>query len=127
MPAHKISRPIPPPLSLAPPPFNPPTIPAETRAVNEEIVRRLNAEPPGLTIQEIRARRIAGIGAFPAAPKSPRAETTTIAGPSCPMALRSIAAKNPRGLYFHIHGGRGARRRPPSFITPPPSCPRWCP
>ena len=29
----------------------------------------------------------------------------TIAGPSGPMELRVIAAKNPRGLYFHIHGG----------------------
>src|SRR3954471_13184214 len=85
--------------------FDPAAIPAETRAVNEEIVRRLSAEPPGLTIPEIRARRIAGIGAFPAAAKSPRAETMTIAGPSGPLELRIIAANNPRGLYFHIHGG----------------------
>src|SRR5688500_15775090 len=85
--------------------FDPSAVPAETRAVNDEIVRRLNAEPAGLTIPEIRARRIAGIGAFPAAPKSPRAETMTIAGPSGPMELRIITAKNPRGLYLHIHGG----------------------
>jgi acetyl esterase len=37
--------------------------------------------------------------------KSPRAETMTIAGPSGPMELRIIAAKEPRGIYFHIHGG----------------------
>jgi acetyl esterase len=85
--------------------FDPAAISAETLATNVEIVRRLNAEPAGLTIPEIRARRIAGIGAFPAAPKSPRAETITIAGPSGPMEFRIIAAKNPRGLYFHIHGG----------------------
>src|SRR5436305_7562826 len=93
------------PLLIDPALFDAAAMPAETRAVNEEIVRRLNAEPAGLTIQEIRARRIAGIGAFPAAPKSPHAEGMTIAGPSGPMELRIIAAKNPRGLYFHIHGG----------------------
>jgi len=93
------------PLLIDPALFDPAAISAETRAVNDEIVRRLNAEPPGMTIPEIRARRIAGIGAFPAAPKSPRAETMTIAGLSGPMELRIIAAKNPRGIYFHIHGG----------------------
>src|SRR5436305_2818480 len=93
------------PLLIDPALFDAAAMSAETGRVKEEIVRRLNAEPPGLTIQEIRARRIAGIGAFPAAPKSPRAETLTIAGPSGPMELRIIAAKNPRGLYFHIHGG----------------------
>ena len=93
------------PLLIDPALFDPAAIPAETRAVNEEIVRRLNAEPAGLSIQEIRARRIAGIGAFPPATKSPRAETMTIAGPSDPMELRIIAAKNPRGIYLHIHGG----------------------
>src|SRR5262249_60394747 len=49
--------------------------------------------------------RIQGIGAFPKAPLSPRAETMTIAGPAGPMQLRIIAAKDPRGLYLHIHGG----------------------
>src|ERR1044071_9622251 len=70
------SRPMSSPLSIDPALFDPATIPAETRAVNEEIVRRLNAEPPGLTIQEVRARRIAGIGAFPAAMR--RARTSWI-------------------------------------------------
>ena len=96
---------MPHPLLIDPALLDPSAISAETRAVNDEIVRRLDAEPVGLTIPEIRARRIAGIGAFPAAPKSPRAETMTIAGPSGPMELRVIAAKTPRGLYFHIHGG----------------------
>jgi acetyl esterase/lipase len=96
---------MPSPLLIDPALFDPATIPAETLATNSEIVRRLNAEPAGLTIPEIRARRIAGIGAFPPAPKSPRAETMTIAGPCGPLELRIIAAKNPRGLYFHIHGG----------------------
>ena len=72
---------MPHPLLIDPALLDPSAISAETRTVNDEIVRRLDAEPVGLTIPEIRARRIAGIGAFPAAPKSPRAETTTIAGP----------------------------------------------
>jgi acetyl esterase len=93
------------PLLIDPALLDPAAIPAETLATNAEIIKRLNAEPAGLTIPEIRARRMAGIGAFPPAPKSPRAETMTIAGPSGPMELRVIAAKNPRGLYFHIHGG----------------------
>jgi acetyl esterase/lipase len=93
------------PLTIDPAVFDPAAIPAETLALNAEIVRRLNAEPTGLTIQEVRARRIQGIGAFPAAPKSPRAETITIDGPAGPMELRIIAARNPRGIYFHIHGG----------------------
>jgi hypothetical protein len=79
-------------LLIDPASFDPAAIPAETLATNAEIVRRLNAEPAGLTIPEIRARRIAGIGAFPAAPKSPRAETMTVAGPSGPMEFRIIAA-----------------------------------
>jgi len=93
------------PLVIDPALFNPGAISAETLAVNADIIKRLNAEPPGLTIPEIRARRIAGIGAFPPAPKSPRAGTMTISGPSGPIELRIIAANNPRGLYFHIHGG----------------------
>jgi acetyl esterase len=93
------------PLVIDPALFDPAAIPAETLAVNADIIKRLNDEPPGLTIPEIRARRIAGIGAFPPAAKSPRAETMTIAGSSGPLELRIIAANNPRGLYFHIHGG----------------------
>ena len=55
--------------------LDPAAIPAETKKLNDEIIARLNAEPVGLTIQEIRARRLQGLGAFPLAPKSPRAET----------------------------------------------------
>jgi acetyl esterase/lipase len=93
------------PIVIDPAVFDPAAIPAGTRAINEEIVKRLNAEPTGLSIPEIRERRINGIGAFPATPKSPRAETMTIAGPASPIELRVIAAKSPRGIYYHIHGG----------------------
>ena len=96
---------MPSPLLIDPALFDPAAIPAETRALNDEIVRRLNAEPTGLTVPEIRARRIAGIGAFPPAPKSPRAETITIDGPAGLIELRVIAPAKPRGVFFHIHGG----------------------
>ena len=42
------------PLTIDPAAFDPAAIPAETLAINAEIVRRLNAEPEGLTVQEIR-------------------------------------------------------------------------
>jgi acetyl esterase len=77
----------------------------ETRKLNDDIVARLNAEPEGLTIQEVRARRLQGIGAFPVAPKSARAEIIAIDGPGGKLELRVIAPKSPRGVYFHIHGG----------------------
>ncbi len=74
-------------------------------AVNAEIIRRLNAEPEGLTIQEVRARRLQGLGAFPLPPFSQRAESVAIEGPAGTINLRVIAPKSPRGIFFHIHGG----------------------
>ena len=85
--------------------FDPVAIPAETAAVNAEIIRRLNAEPEGLTIQEVRARRLQGLGAFPLPPFSQRAETIAIDGPAGAINLRVMAPKSPRGIFFHIHGG----------------------
>ncbi len=93
------------PITVDPALFDPSAIPAETLALNKHIVARLEAEPTGLTIQEIRARRLQGLGAFPLPPKSARATTTTINGPSGKLDLRIIAPEQPRGIYFHIHGG----------------------
>jgi acetyl esterase/lipase len=97
---------MPSPLHIDPALFDPTAISEETRALNADIVRRLNAEPTGLTIPQIRERRIQGIGAFPPARKSPRAETLTIDGPAGKIELRVIAPMTPpRGIFFHIHGG----------------------
>jgi acetyl esterase/lipase len=93
------------PITIDPALLDPAAIPAETRKLNREIVARLNAEPVGLTISEIRARRLQGLGAFPLVPKSPRAETISIDGPASQLALRVIAPRSPRGVFFHIHGG----------------------
>ncbi len=92
-------------LCIDPAVFDPAAISAETQALNAAIISRMDAEPPGLSVQEVRARRAQGIGAFPAAPKSPRAETVTIEGPGGPLTLRVIAPEKPRGVYLHIHGG----------------------
>ena len=96
---------MPSPLVIDPALLDPSAIPAETLAVNAEIIRRLNAEPEGLTIQEVRARRLQGLGAFPLPPFSQRAETIAIDGAAGPINLRVIAPKSPRGIFFHIHGG----------------------
>jgi acetyl esterase/lipase len=92
-------------ITVDPAVFDPSTIPAETLALNKDIIARLDAEPVGLTIQEVRARRLQGLGAFPQPPKSPRAQTIAIDGPGGKLDLRIIAPDKPRGIYFHIHGG----------------------
>lgn len=94
-----------PPITVDPAVFEPSAIPAETLRLNNEIVARMNAEPEGLTIQEVRARRLQGLGAFPQPPKSPRATTIVIDGPAGKLDLRIIAPDKPRGIFFHIHGG----------------------
>ena len=86
------------PMSLDPALFDPAAVPAETKRLNDEIIARLNAEPTRLTIQEVRARRLQGIGAFPLAKKSPRAETIEIDGPAGKISLRIIAPSSPRGI-----------------------------
>jgi acetyl esterase len=93
------------PIVVDPALLDPAAIPPETLELNREIVARLDAEPTGLTIQEIRARRLQGLGAFPLPPKSPRAKSMTIDGPAGKLDLRVIAPDRPRGVYFHIHGG----------------------
>jgi acetyl esterase len=93
------------PITIDPALLDPAAIPAETLEVNREIVARLDAEPEGLTIQQVRARRLQGLGAFPLPPKSPRARSLTIDGPAGKLDLRIIAPDRPRGVYFHIHGG----------------------
>src|SRR4029078_3236937 len=92
-------------LTIDPALLDPASIPAETRTLKQEIFARLDAEPVGLTIPEIRARRLQGLGAFPLVPKSSRAETLSIGGPAGKLALRVIAPQSPRGVFLHIHGG----------------------
>ncbi len=87
--------------------FDPSAISDEIRAQNADIVAKLSnlgalwTMPP----EVVRENRRKGIGPFPLMPKSPRAKTIAIGGPGGPIPLRIIAPDNPRGVYFHIHGG----------------------
>jgi acetyl esterase/lipase len=87
--------------------FKDDAITAETRAINTGIIEALNAVPDMWSFAPavMRARRKQGIGAFPLAPKSERAETIAIDGPHGPVPVRIIAPDSPKGVYFHIHGG----------------------
>src|ERR1043166_7277366 len=93
------------PITIDPALLAPAAIPPETQKLNDEIVARLNDEPVGLSIPQIRARRLQGLGAFPLVPKSPRAGTISIDGPAGKLELRVIAPQSPRGVFLHIHGG----------------------
>jgi acetyl esterase/lipase len=87
--------------------FDPSAISDEIRAQNADIVAKLSnlgalwTMPPAV----VRENRRKGIGPFPLMPQSPRAKTIAIDGPGGPIPLRIIAPDNPRGVYFHIHGG----------------------
>ncbi len=87
--------------------FDPSAISDEIRAQNADIVAKLSnlgalwTMPP----EVVRENRRKGIGPFPLMPQSPRAKTIEIDGPGGPIPLRIIAPDNPRGVYFHIHGG----------------------
>jgi acetyl esterase/lipase len=94
-----------PPITIDPALLDPAAIPPATKKLNDEIVARLNAEPVGLTIPEIRARRLQGLGAFPLVLKSPHAKNISIDGPAGKLELRVIAPQSPRGVLLHIHGG----------------------
>ncbi|MDQ0472361.1 alpha/beta hydrolase [Labrys wisconsinensis] len=93
--------------SIDPAVFSPAAVAPETEALNRSIVAKLEAAPDqwAFPADEIREARRQGKGAFPLAPKSPRAVTETIAGPGGPLALRILAPPAPSGVYLHIHGG----------------------
>ncbi|MDR3495973.1 MAG: alpha/beta hydrolase [Ancalomicrobiaceae bacterium] len=89
--------------------FSDEAIDPETRALNAEILAKIEATEDPWTFEprDIRAMRALGLGPFPLAPRSPRAETLTIEGPHGPIGLRIIrpAAGTTTGVYLHIHGG----------------------
>jgi acetyl esterase/lipase len=88
--------------------FDPAAVTAETRMVNDAILKKLAGLPDqwGFEPRVIRERRAQGLGPFPLAPKSPRARTITIAGKNGrQVPLRIVAPDRPKGVYLHIHGG----------------------
>lgn len=88
--------------------FRAEAISAETRAINEAIVKMMTgmAEWWDVGAQTTRDARARGEGAFPLAPKSPRARSIEIEGKGGhKVPLRIVAPDNPKGVYLHIHGG----------------------
>ena len=88
--------------------FRPEAISAETRAINEAIVKAITdmEEWWDVGAQKMRDARARGDGPFPLAPKSDAARTIEIPGKGGhKIPLRVIAPENPKGVYLHIHGG----------------------
>src|SRR5580658_9256296 len=88
--------------------FHPDAVSAETRALNEAMVKLLTDQPNWWVVgaEAVRTARRRGDGPFPAPVFSSRAVTRTIPGPGGQdIPLRIIAPATPRGVYLHIHGG----------------------
>ncbi len=105
--APRAAEPDLPALVIDPARLGPAALSNEIRAQNAEIVSKLSALPDAWLFPPalVRERRRQGLGPFPDMPRSPRAETLTIEGRGGAIPLRVIAPENPRGVYFHIHGG----------------------
>lgn len=81
----------------------------EIRRQNTDIVARIEALPDVWSVPPavVRDRRARGLGPFPPAPKSERAQWLDIRGPRGAIPLRVVPPSSgaPRGVYLHIHGG----------------------
>ncbi|MSP43309.1 MAG: alpha/beta hydrolase [Alphaproteobacteria bacterium] len=82
-------------------------IDAETRELNQSIIKAMSAARPGheLTPEESRAGRARGRGPMGPIVYSEMAKTRTIASPAGPLTLRTFTPQKVEGIYFHIHGG----------------------
>lgn len=93
---------------LDPAVFAPQSIAADTRMVNDAILKALSAIPDrwAMPLPQMRKARLEGKGVFPLAPESKRAHDETIPGPRGPVPVRIYMPDGaPRGIYYHIHGG----------------------
>lgn len=93
--------------ALDPSLFSDDAVPADTRQINEAVVKAMTGMPEWWDVgaAKVRDARARGEGVFPAAAKSDRARWIEIDGPGGKIPLRVIAPANPRGVYLHIHGG----------------------
>ncbi|MGB6086727.1 alpha/beta hydrolase [Parvibaculum sp.] len=88
--------------------FTEDAISAETKGINDLIIDAMKELPEwwDIGVATFREQRARGEGAFPLAPKSPRAREIEIDGKGTKVKLRIIAPEgSPRGVYLHIHGG----------------------
>ena len=88
--------------------FTAEAISAETKGINDFIVAAMKDMPEwwDIGVQTVRDQRARGEGAFPLAPKSPRAREIEIDGKGNKVKLRIVAPETtPKGVYLHIHGG----------------------
>jgi acetyl esterase len=87
--------------------FTADAISAETKGINDLIIGAMRDLPEwwDIGVGTFREQRARGEGAFPLAPKSPRARVVEIDGKGGKIALRIVAPDNPKGVYLHIHGG----------------------
>jgi acetyl esterase len=85
--------------------FSKSAIGTETQLVTEQLSRTLAAMKPPADLAHLRQAYVDGALGVPASPKSPRARTMTIEGPSGPIELRILVPDDPKGIYLHIHGG----------------------
>ncbi|SEO68374.1 Acetyl esterase/lipase [Methylobacterium sp. ap11] len=88
--------------------FDPAKTDPDAERLNREIIaaQAQAPDPWSMPVAEVRERRRRGSIAYPAMPRSARAETITIAGPGGPLALRVIRPqRKARGAYLHIHSG----------------------
>ncbi len=88
--------------------FRAEAISAETKAINDGVIKMMTGLPEWWDVgaQNVRDARARGEGAFPAPILSPRARTVHIEGKDgYKVPLRIIAPEKPKGVYLHIHGG----------------------
>lgn len=88
--------------------FTAAAISAETKGINDIIINAMKDLPEwwDIGVATFREQRARGEGAFPLAPKSPRARELEIDGKGNKVKLRIIAPEGSlRGVYLHIHGG----------------------
>lgn len=81
---------------------------ADTRMINQAVIKALAAVPNRGAIppSAIRFARLAGLGPFPLPPESLRARNAEIEGPHGPVTLRIYMPDTaPKGVYLHLHGG----------------------
>ena len=81
--------------------------PADVLAFNDSIADAMRDLPRLWDVGPERARQVReeGKSIFGELVRSSRAETLDIPGPTGPISLRVLPAEDPRGVFFHIHGG----------------------